>query len=192
MIIFLVNRILDQTIVVCSRFEQICHYIRFDDSLARRAPRSRSRLKTQDAITPEKKLADSAPKPTSTLPLDRLRPIRPIIDKVRKNICESYKPLMDITVDERMIPFRGRCLFRVFMKAKLCRYGIKVWAAVDARSSVMCNFDIYVGKYSTFTVMLYYDLNILFHFPNLYFSNYFNLREQFHTFFQQTQIWKII
>lgn len=80
-----------------------------------------------------------------TLATDRLRLIRPITEKIRENMCSSYIPSMDLTVDERMIPFRGRCAFRVYMKGKPCRYGIKVWAAVDAQTSVLTNFDIYTG-----------------------------------------------
>lgn len=44
-----------------------------------------------------------------------------------------------------MVPFRGRCSFRVYMKAKPCRYGMKMWAVADSLNSVLSNFDIYAG-----------------------------------------------
>lgn len=112
------------------RFEQICKYIRFDDSLSRRPARG---SQTKSPV----------PKPQKST--DRLRLIRNVSDRVQQNILATYEPGYDITVDERMIPFRGRCVFRVYMKGKPCRYGIKMWCAVDAENSMLCNFDIYSG-----------------------------------------------
>lgn len=114
------------------RYEQIYKNIRFDDSLSRRPARgsnvNRSTTKVEKSS-------------------DRLRLIRHVTDRVQGNILSVYDPSTDITVDERMIPFRGKCIFRVYMKGKPCRYGIKMWCAVDPTNSMLCNFDVYSGKY---------------------------------------------
>lgn len=113
------------------RFEQICKYIRFDDSLSRRPARGSL---NSSKITNKTKSSG-----------DRLRLIRNVSDRVQSNMLAIYEPSYNVTIDERMIPFRGRCIFRVYMKGKPCRYGIKMWCAVDPENSMLCNFDIYAG-----------------------------------------------
>lgn len=49
-------------------------------------------------------------------------------------------------IDEMLIPFRGRCKFRVYMPAKPNKYGIKVLTLTDARTSYFYNAYIYSGK----------------------------------------------
>jgi hypothetical protein len=46
----------------------------------------------------------------------------------------------------RLIPFRGRCRFRMYMLSKPAKYGIKVMCLTDAHSSYLYNAYIYVGK----------------------------------------------
>lgn len=57
----------------------------------------------------------------------------------------NYSPDSDITVDERLANFKGRCPFRVYMKSKPGKYGIKLWAAAD-RTGYISNSQLYTGK----------------------------------------------
>lgn len=57
---------------------------------------------------------------------DKLRLIRAVSDRIQQNMLNAYNPSKDLTVDERMIPFRGHCAFKVYMKNKPCKYGIKM------------------------------------------------------------------
>ncbi|XP_035861066.1 piggyBac transposable element-derived protein 4-like [Sander lucioperca] len=57
-----------------------------------------------------------------------------------------YNPGPDVTVDEQLVPFRGRCLFRQHMRSKPARYGVKLWVACDAKSSYAWNVQVYTGK----------------------------------------------
>lgn len=123
------------------RYEQIYKYIRFDDSLSRRPARGSNTSKQ-----PSKDQNSH----------DRLRLIREVSDRIQTNILTIYEPSKDVTVDERMIPFRGKCAFRVYMKGKPCRYGIKMWCAVDVHNSMLANFDIYAGKHLTFYILYIY------------------------------------
>lgn len=59
-------------------------------------------------------------------------------------ICSEY-----LTVDEMLVPFRGRCLFRVYMKSKPARYGIKIMCMCDARTHYLYSAFIYSGKEQT-------------------------------------------
>lgn len=59
-----------------------------------------------------------------------------------------------MTIDEQLLPFRGRCKFRQYIPSKPARYGIKTFALVDARSFYTYNLETYVGTqpHPSFTV----------------------------------------
>lgn len=59
---------------------------------------------------------------------DRLSPIRELWDKFIKNYEFYYNPSNDITVDEQLLSFRGRCKFRMYIKSKSHKYGLKIIA----------------------------------------------------------------
>jgi hypothetical protein len=51
-----------------------------------------------------------------------------------------------MTVDEQLVAFRGKCPMREYMKSKPAKYGIKIWAAADVKTSYLYNLQIYTGK----------------------------------------------
>ncbi|KAJ8416746.1 hypothetical protein AAFF_G00326240 [Aldrovandia affinis] len=57
-----------------------------------------------------------------------------------------YNPGPEVTADEYPVPFRGRCPFQQYIPSKPGKYGIKIWAACDTRSSYAWNMQIYTGK----------------------------------------------
>ncbi|GLD62735.1 piggyBac transposable element-derived protein 4-like protein [Lates japonicus] len=77
---------------------------------------------------------------------DKLAPIRDVWDKWVEELPFMYNPGPEVTVDERLVPFRGRCPFRQYMPSKPGKYGIKIWAACDAKNSYAWNMQIYTGK----------------------------------------------
>nr|XP_055053772.1 piggyBac transposable element-derived protein 4-like [Misgurnus anguillicaudatus] len=77
---------------------------------------------------------------------DKLAAIRDVWDKWIDILPRLYNPGQHVTVDERLVPFRGRCPFRQYMPKKPAKYGIKIWAACDANSSYAWNMQIYTGK----------------------------------------------
>ncbi|KRY10539.1 PiggyBac transposable element-derived protein 4 [Trichinella patagoniensis] len=62
-----------------------------------------------------------------------------------------YNPSENVTVDERLYPFEGRCQFRQYMPKKPAKYGIKFWVACCSKSSYAWNMQIYTGKPSSGT-----------------------------------------
>jgi hypothetical protein len=50
-------------------------------------------------------------------------------------------PTEHITIDEEFAVFRGKCPFRVFIKSKPGKYGIKLWVAADAKKFYACNMQ---------------------------------------------------
>ena len=77
---------------------------------------------------------------------DKLAAIRDVWDKWVEILPLLYNPSAHVTVDERLVPFRGRCPFRQYMPNKPAKYGIKIWAACDAKSSYAWNMQVYTGK----------------------------------------------
>ncbi|XP_039550046.1 piggyBac transposable element-derived protein 4-like, partial [Pimephales promelas] len=77
---------------------------------------------------------------------DKLAAIRDVWDKWVQRLPFLYNPGPHITVDECLVPFRGRCPFRQYIPSKPAKYGIKIWAACDAQSSYAWNMQVYTGK----------------------------------------------
>ena len=77
---------------------------------------------------------------------DRLGKIRPILTYVTKKCNEVYSPSKEVTVDEAMIKFQGRCSLKQYLPMKPIKRGIKVWVLADARTGYFFNFSLYTGK----------------------------------------------
>lgn len=57
-----------------------------------------------------------------------------------------YTPSENITVDEQLLAFRGRCLFRMCIPSKPAKYGIKLILANDNKSKYLLGAIPYLGK----------------------------------------------
>ena len=99
------------------RFKSIMRYLRFDNKTTR----------------------------AERLVNDKLAAIRDIWDMFIAQLQLPYIPGTDMTVDEQLIPFRGRCPFRQYMPSKPAKYGIKVWWNCDGTTSFPLNGQIYLG-----------------------------------------------
>ncbi|XP_071390069.1 piggyBac transposable element-derived protein 4-like [Centroberyx affinis] len=77
---------------------------------------------------------------------DKLAAIRTVWDKWVHRLPLFYNPGPNVTIDEQLMPFRGRCPFRQYIPSKPAKYGIKIWAACDATSSYAWNLEVYTGK----------------------------------------------
>lgn len=100
------------------RFVSILRFIRFDDLTTR----------------------------TNRRKLDKLAAFRNVFEKFVGHCKEHYIPNAHLTVDEQLVAFRGKCPFRVYMKSKPAKYGIKIWALVDNDSTYALNLQVYTGK----------------------------------------------
>lgn len=76
---------------------------------------------------------------------DRLYKIRSLSDLLIQKFTNVYKPGPVLTVDESLIPFKGRLIFRQYMKSKTHRYGIKMFKLCSG-SGYTDNLTIYLGK----------------------------------------------
>ena len=51
-----------------------------------------------------------------------------------------------MSVDESMIPFKGRSALKQYMPLKPVKRDYKVWCIADAKTGYVLKFEIYTGK----------------------------------------------
>lgn len=83
---------------------------------------------------------------TKRNPNDKFSPIRDIWDIFIRNCKDNYEPSNFCTVDEQLLGFRGRCSFRMYIKSKPDKYGLKIITLNDAETSYLIHGIPYLGK----------------------------------------------
>jgi len=76
---------------------------------------------------------------------DRFACIRQVWDMFLSNCQENYTPRKNITLDEQLLSFRGRCGFKVYIPAKPDKYGLKIVSVNDAETHYMFDALPYTG-----------------------------------------------
>ena len=100
------------------RYEDIRRLIRFDDKRTRAV-----RLET-----------------------DHMAAFRYVWDCFLANCKRVFVPSDCVTIDEQLVPFRGRCKFLQYMPSKPAKYGIKIFWMCDARVPYAFDGIIYTGR----------------------------------------------
>ena len=77
---------------------------------------------------------------------DKFCHIRDFFEWIVKNFQKYYTPSEYMTIDEQLLPFRGRCPFKVYIPSKPVCYGIKTFALVDVKTFYTFNLETYTGK----------------------------------------------
>ena len=77
---------------------------------------------------------------------DKLYKVRPLLDSVVSSIRSEYRPTKNLSIDEAMIPFKGRLRIKQYMLLKPVKRGIKVWECADTSNGYVCNLSVYTGK----------------------------------------------
>ncbi|XP_063222178.1 piggyBac transposable element-derived protein 4-like isoform X4 [Bacillus rossius redtenbacheri] len=77
---------------------------------------------------------------------DKIAAIRDFFEAFVKNCINNYSLGAYVTIDEKLEAFRGRASFRQYIPSKPSKYGIKIYALVDARMYYTNNLEIYVGN----------------------------------------------
>jgi hypothetical protein len=76
---------------------------------------------------------------------DRLYKIRPLIDHLFEMFQSVYIPEARISVDESLLLWKGRLIFRQYIPLKRARFGIKIYSVCET-SGYMYRFRVYTGK----------------------------------------------
>lgn len=72
--------------------------------------------------------------------------IRSLWDTFIAHCTEYYTPSVECTIDEQLLGFRGRCLFRMYIPNKPEKYGIKLVLMCDSHSYYLVSGIPYIGK----------------------------------------------
>ena len=111
---------------------------------------------------------------------DRLGKIRPVIQMVNNELLTVYHPHKEVSIDEAMIPFKGRSSMKQYMPKKPVKRGFKIWMRADATNGYISEFYVYPGKEGgnievnlgdKVVMSLTKKLTGLYH--HVYFDNYF-------------------
>ncbi|XP_022098500.1 piggyBac transposable element-derived protein 4-like [Acanthaster planci] len=77
---------------------------------------------------------------------DNFAPMRDVFEIFRSALVHHFSPSENLTVDEQLVAFRGRCSFKQYMPKKLAKYGLKFWASVDSNTHYIHNMQPYIGN----------------------------------------------
>ena len=77
---------------------------------------------------------------------NRLFKIQPLLDFFLERFQTIYKPNQQLSLDEAMIPWRGRLRIRTYNPGKLIKYGLLVRMVTESTSGYILNFKIYAGE----------------------------------------------
>ena len=77
---------------------------------------------------------------------DKLGKVRPLINFLTERFSMVCSADEHVSVDEAMIPFKGRSSLKQYMPKKPVRRGIKVWMRADAESGYVSALEVYTGK----------------------------------------------
>ena len=77
---------------------------------------------------------------------DKLTAIRDLWTMFLARLQICYTPGGSLTVDEQLIPTRGRCNFRQYMPSKPGKYGLKIFWCCDSNTAYPLNAEVYLGR----------------------------------------------
>ena len=69
-----------------------------------------------------------------------------IFDMWEQTLTRPFIHFEYVTVDETLVPFRGRCSFRQYIPSKPAKYGLKFWTLCDAATGYCLRMQAYLGK----------------------------------------------
>lgn len=69
-----------------------------------------------------------------------------LLEQFNRNSQASFCIGAYTTIDEMLVSFRGRCIFKMYMPSKPAKYGLKVQCLTDARNHYVYNTYLYCGK----------------------------------------------
>ncbi len=72
--------------------------------------------------------------------------LRWLLDALNRRFPRHYVPQQQLSVDEVMVPYKGKAHFKQYIRMKPTRWGIKAWALCEAKSGYMLRFSIYTGR----------------------------------------------
>lgn len=80
------------------------------------------------------------------MPNDRLYKIRPLLNYFREKIKNIYYPNKNLSFDESMLLWRGRLVFRQYLKNKRHKYEMKLYVKLTESDGLVMSLLVYTGQ----------------------------------------------
>ncbi|XP_066593224.1 piggyBac transposable element-derived protein 4-like [Prorops nasuta] len=79
-----------------------------------------------------------------------LKKVKPVIDDLRVKFSRTIFPGKNLCIDESLVLWKGRLMFKQYLLFTRNRFGIKVFELVDCKSGFLINFIVYTGSTTDF------------------------------------------
>lgn len=76
----------------------------------------------------------------------RLYRIQMLIDHARETFKGTFVPGKKLCIDESIVPFKGRLMFKQYLPKKRNRFGIKLFVMCDIETGYIVDFIVYCGS----------------------------------------------
>ncbi|XP_064097715.1 piggyBac transposable element-derived protein 4-like [Macrobrachium nipponense] len=80
---------------------------------------------------------------------DRLILVRPVLDYIRERSHFLVVPSKNLSLDEGMMPYKGRLSIKVYNTKKPKKYGVKLFFITESNTEYVVDFSVYSGVFST-------------------------------------------
>lgn len=77
---------------------------------------------------------------------ERGNKINPILKKLTKRFSDVYVPKQQICIDETLLLFKGRLIFKQYIPKKRARFGMKGYVLAESDSGYIHKYSLYEGK----------------------------------------------
>ena len=77
------------------------------------------------------RFADNSQRPDEGKEYDRLWKLRTVFDKLNEAYAKFYNPSEHLAVDEVMVKFKGRVIFKQYIPKKRKHFSIKIYKLCD-------------------------------------------------------------
>lgn len=76
---------------------------------------------------------------------DRLYKIRPVVSNLNRKFQSCINPYQNLCIDESVMPWKGRLVFKQYLPKKRHRFGVKLFIICDCETGMVLGFIIYIG-----------------------------------------------
>jgi hypothetical protein len=73
-----------------------------------------------------------------------------VLDHLYAKFENVYTPECDVSIDESLMIWKGRLSWKVYIRSKHDRFGIKLFQLCEAKSGYVWNFIAYIGQDTIF------------------------------------------
>ena len=106
---------------------------------------------------------------------DKLILVRPVMEYLQVLCKQHYLPNQELSLDEGIMPYKGRLSIKIYSPQKPDKYGVKFYFLCEAASGYVYSFSVYRGVSQTLKEIVYNLLSGLFgQGYHVYMDNYYN------------------